>query len=222
MGFAYTPGLTVAAYTVVRKVRRLPLKGQVLVKVGQRVLADEVVAETSLPGPVKTINVVGKLGIAPEDLREMLLKKDGDPVKAGEPFVRTKGLFGLFKSELQAPVDGTLESVSEVTGQVIFRGLPTPLQKRAYAAGEIVETHESESATVQVRGSYIQGIFGIGGEAHGDLAIVVDNPDTVLAAERVKPEHGGVVSPAGCRMQTCVVSSATIWVSPSGAMRSSS
>ncbi len=32
MGTAYTPGLTISADAVVRKVRRLPLKGQVLVQ----------------------------------------------------------------------------------------------------------------------------------------------------------------------------------------------
>ena len=39
MGYAYTPGLTVAEHTVIRKVRRLPLKGRVLVTEGQPVAA---------------------------------------------------------------------------------------------------------------------------------------------------------------------------------------
>jgi len=64
MGYAYTPGLTVAERTVVRKVRRLPLKGDVLVRIGQHVKAEDVVAQTFLPGKPEMINVVAKLGAA--------------------------------------------------------------------------------------------------------------------------------------------------------------
>ncbi|RMF78258.1 MAG: hypothetical protein D6744_10295, partial [Planctomycetota bacterium] len=197
MGFAYTPGLTVADYTVVRAVRRLPLKGEVLVKVGQKVQASDIVAQTNLPGEVRTVNVASKLGLAPEELAECMLKKEGDPVEDGEPFVRSKGFFGLFKSELKAPLKGTLESVSSVTGQVILRGPPTPLVKRAYAAGTIVEVQEGESATVEVRGSLIQGIFGVGGEANGTIEIVVDSPKQVLDADRIKPDHKGKILVGG-------------------------
>lgn len=197
MGAAYTPGLTVAEKTVVRKVRRLPLKGRVLVEVGQKVEAQDVVAQTELPGPIEQVNVVGKLGIAPEELSDLMLKKAGDEVEQGEPFVRTAGFFGLFKSELKAPISGRIESVSSVTGKVVFRGPPTPLQKLAYVAGTVVETQEGESATIEVQGSFVQGIFGIGGEATGTLEVVVDSPDTTLDAAHIKPEHKGKILVGG-------------------------
>jgi hypothetical protein len=197
MGAAYTPGLTVAEDTVVRKVRRLPLKGEVLVEPGQQVTSGDVVAQTALPGPIEQINVVGKLGIAPDELADLMLKKAGDTVEKGEPFVRTSGFFGFFKSELAASMSGTIESVSTATGKVILRGPATPLQKLAYVSGTIVETQEGESATVEVRGSFVQGIFGIGGEASGILEVVVDSPDTVLDANHIRPEHKGKVLVGG-------------------------
>lgn len=197
MGAAYTPGLTVAEMTTVRKVRRLPLKGRVLVEVGQSVQAGDVVAQTELPGPIEQVNVVGKLGIGPEELGELLLKGVGAQVEKGEPFVRTGGFFGMFKSELKAPINGTIESVSSVTGKVIFRGPPTPLQKRAYVAGKVVEVQPEESATVEVRGSFVQGIFGIGGEATGTLEVAVVSPDVVLDAKHIKPEHKGKILVGG-------------------------
>ena len=52
MGFAYTPGLTVSAHTTIRKSRRLPLKGEVCVEIGDEVTAEVVVAKTDLPGEV--------------------------------------------------------------------------------------------------------------------------------------------------------------------------
>ena len=197
MGYAYTPGLSVAENTVIRKIRRLPLKGKVLVKVGQAVNAEDVVAQTELPGDVKPVNVVGKLGIAPEELAEIMLKKEGDKVVEGETFARTKGFFGLFKSEIRAPVDGTIESISHVTGQVIIRGAPTLLQKTAYARGKVVEVADEESATVEINGTFIQGIFGIGGETAGELTTVTPGPDDVLEASHIKPEHAGKIIVGG-------------------------
>lgn len=197
MGFAYTPGLTVSAHTTVRKVRRLPLKGQVLVKAGDRVKAEDVVAKTDLPGEVKPVNVAGKLGVGPDDLKEVMLKKEGDPVKQGEAFAQTKGLFGMFKSSCASPIDGTIESISHVTGQVIIRGAPTPVQKFAYVAGTIVATEEAEAATVEAKGTFIQGIFGIGGETWGPLEIDVDSPDAVVEADMIRPEHQGKILAGG-------------------------
>ncbi len=197
MGYAYTPGLSVAEHTVIRRVRRLPLKGQVLVQVGQRVKAEEVVAEANLPGDVRPVNVASELGIAPDELPDVMLKKEADAVAQDEPFARTRGLFGLFKSECRAPIEGTIESASAVTGQVIIRGRPTPLRKLAYVAGTIVDVQDGESATVEATGTLIQGIFGLAGEAVGTLEIVVDSPDAILDADRVKPEHAGKVIVGG-------------------------
>ena len=65
MAHAYTPGLRVAKKTIVRKKRILPLKGEVLKKVGDEVSRDEIVARTELPGNVRTVNVVNLLGVMP-------------------------------------------------------------------------------------------------------------------------------------------------------------
>ncbi len=208
MGYAYTPGLSVAEHTVIRKVRRLPLKGRVLVETGAVVDADEVVAQTELPGEVRPINVVGKLGVAAEELTEIMLKQEGDPVAANEPIARTKGVFGFFKSELKSPIDGSVESISSVTGQIIIRGKPTLLQKTAYARGRVVAVQADESATIEVSGTFIQGIFGIGGEARGEIALAVDDPADVLDAPKIKPEHRGKVIVGGSLLTADAVKAA--------------
>ncbi|MBK9119852.1 MAG: hypothetical protein IPM18_09675 [Phycisphaerales bacterium] len=197
MGYAYTPGLSVAECTVIRKVRRLPLKGQVLVKVGQEVAGTDVVAQTDLPGEVRPINVVGKLGISPEELPEIMLKREGEALGENEPFARTKGFFGLFKSEIRSPIEGTLESISKITGQVIIRGKPTALRKTAFARGRVVAVQPEESATVEITGTFIQGIFGIGGETHGELVLVTESPDDILDADRIRPQHAGKIIVGG-------------------------
>jgi len=105
MAHAYTPGLKVTKKTIVRKERKLPLKGNVLVKVGDEVEPDTIVAKTELPGDVQTINLAGKLGIMPDEVKDFILKKEGDPVEKDEVIAETKGLFGRFlKTQIKSPV----------------------------------------------------------------------------------------------------------------------
>ena len=84
MAHAYTPGLTVADRTVVRRRRLLPLPGTVLVKAGDRVRSDLAVARAELPGKVYPINLATQLSIAPDEIKDYLVKKEGDAVQKDE------------------------------------------------------------------------------------------------------------------------------------------
>src|SRR5512140_3674779 len=151
MGHAYTPGLKVTDRQIVRKHRILPLKGDVLVKVGDHVKPDDVVARTLLPGAVVPLNVANKIGIPPEDLDTVMQKKAGDPIKAGEVVAQSKPLFGikLFGgAKCEATIDGTIESVSHVTGQVLQRAHPSPVEVKAYIEGEVTEVIPREGVVV--------------------------------------------------------------------------
>ena len=124
---AYTPGLRVTASTRHRVRRLLPIPGDVLVKVGDRVEARQVVAQTFMPGDITPLNMAKLLSMPPADVPECMLKKEGDRVTPGEVLARTKGLFGKFRTEFKSEVTGTIESISSVTGQVIVRGAPLPV-----------------------------------------------------------------------------------------------
>lgn len=185
MAHAYTPGLKVADLTVFRKDRRLPIKGEVLVKVGDSVKSDTVVARTHLPGNVQLMNIASKLGIPPEDLPTVMKKKEGDSVEKGDTIAETQGFFGLMRSKIPSPCTGTLESVSTITGQAIFREPPTPIEIDAYIDGKVVDIIPDEGVVVEAVGSFIQGIFGVGGERTGEIRIVVDDPTQPLDASMI-------------------------------------
>jgi hypothetical protein len=180
LAHAYTPGLKVLEYTVLEKQRRLPLPGDILVKPGEKVNAEKIVAHTSLPGNVQTLNVAGLLGSLPDEIDDVMLKKVGEDIKKDETIAQNKGLFGLFKSSVKSPITGKVESASKITGQVILREPPIPVEVIAYIDGEVSETYKNEGVTVRTKGSFIQGIFGIGGETIGELAMAADKTDKVL------------------------------------------
>lgn len=197
MAHAYTPGLRVAERTKIRKERRLPLPGEVLVKKGDTVSADQVVAKTDLPGNVQPINIANLLSLEPADIKEFMLKTEGDHIEKDEPLARTGGLFGLFKTTSKSPVSGTVESVSDVTGQVLIREAPIPVEVKAYIDGTVIEVFPNEGVAVEATAAFVQGIFGLGGEAYGELAVVCPGPDKVLTESAIDDSHRGKVLVGG-------------------------
>ena len=197
MAHAYTPGLKVTEQDVIEKVRRLPLLGEVLVKKGDKVTPDTVVARTELPGEPHTVNVANVLGIEPEDIEHFMVKKLGDHVTAGEAIARYRAFFGLVNRPAPSKVDGIIEMVSPVTGQVTIREANIPVEMDAYIEGVVEEVLEREGVVVKCEGAFIQGIFGVGGETSGVVKVIVDDPADVLEASLIKPEHKGLVLVGG-------------------------
>ena len=197
MAHAYTPGLRVTARTRVVKERRLPLKGQVLVEDGAQLTAEDVVARTELPGNVQPVKAASILGVHQQDLNEYMLKKEGEHVEQDEVFATSKSFFGLFKSHVKAPVSGTVESISTVTGQVILREAPIPVEVNAYFDGTVTQVLPEEGVVMECVGAFIQGIFGVGGETTGELARAVEDPSDELTADRLQPSHQGKIVVGG-------------------------
>jgi len=200
MAHAYTPGLKVAARIKHRCRRLLPIPGEVRVEVGDLVGPREVVAEAFMPGEITPINLANLLSLPPGDVPECLLKQEGDHIEVGDVLAETRGIFGLFKSRYNSKVSGTIESVSGVTGQLIIRGRPQPLQVLAYLAGEVVEVLPGEGAAIEAEVTFVQGIFGIGGEAFGPIRIAGEDPKAKLTADLITPDMEGAVVVGGARV----------------------
>lgn len=197
MAHAYTPGLKVLESTSVEKERRLPLKGEVLVDKGADVVPEKIVARTHLPGNVQMVNVANLLNVDAQDVPEFILIDTGKNISKGDLLAETKGLFGLFKSEVKCPVDGVLESVSNVTGQVVIREAPIPVEIDAYMNGNVSEVMDKEGVVISSNGVFIQGIFGMGGENRGDLRVLVDSREDELTEEMITIDMKGCVIVGG-------------------------
>ena len=200
MAKAYTPGLKVAARVKHRARRLLPIRGDVLVKVGDRVTGQQIVAQTFTPGDVTPLNLANLLAVPPADVPGCMLKKQGDRIAVGEPMARTKGIFGKFRTDYISKAAGTIESISSVTGQVILRGEPQPLQVDAYLAGAVVEIIPDEGCVIEAEVTFVQGIFGIGGETFGQIRIACTSHDQELTGDLILSEMKGHVVVGGARI----------------------
>ena len=194
---AYTPGLKVKRATIVDKMRRLPLLGEVYPKVGDVVNYDDIVAKTEISGDPEIVKLAMQLGLEPEDCPKFMTKKVGDKVEKGEQIAFYSALWGLIKKEVKAPTTGTIESFSDVTGQLILRGTPIPVEVDAYIPGKVIEIMPREGAVIETNAAFIQGIFGIGGEVHGDIKVIVSGNDQTLDADLITEEHNDKVLISG-------------------------
>ena len=193
MAHSYTPGLKVLQKTLFRKERILPLKGKVLVKKGDNLNPDTVVASTNLPGNVQMLKVNNILNIEPRDVIDCLVIKEGDSVKKGDMIAETSGIFGMFKSSVESPVDGTIESISESTGRVIVREAPIPVEVDAYVSGTVDEVIEKEGIILKSDAAFIQGIFGIAGEKRGELVLISSSSSDELTADQITKDMEGKI-----------------------------
>ena len=197
MAHSYTPGLKVLKSSIIDKNRRLPIKGEVRKTVGDSVLPDDIVAKTNLPGNVQIIKVASQLNIGPADILEALKVSEGEQIKKGQLLAQTGGLFGLFKSEIFSPIDGTIESISDVTGQIIMREAPIPVEIDAYTSGIVKDIIPEEGVIIETKAAFIQGIFGIGGEARGILEIIVQDRNDEITPEMLNSSQKGKVIVGG-------------------------
>ena len=208
MAKAYTPGLKVVSHVLHRARRVLPTQGEVRVALGDRVQGSTVVAETFLEGEVAPMKVANLLACQPRDLSGLMLKRIGEAVAKDEVIARSKGVFGLMKTEVKASAAGTIESVSDSSGLVLIRGPRQPVQVLAHMPGRVVEVLPAEGAVIEADAALIQGIFGVGGEVRGPIALACRAPEEELHEDLIRPEMKGCVIVGGARMTATAIARA--------------
>jgi len=193
MSQAYTPGLKRKESLLIRKTRMLPIPGKLIVNVGDTVAMDTIVARANTPGEPEIVKVCSLLGIDPGEIEKYMTKKEGDSVNADDIIASYRALFGLIKSDCTSPINGTLESVSTITGQAIIRRHPMPININAYIPGKVIEIIQNEGVIIETHAAFIQGAFGIGGENHGEIKMASETPHDVLIEEQITSDCKGKV-----------------------------
>ncbi|MHB1002127.1 MAG: hypothetical protein ACYC27_23040 [Armatimonadota bacterium] len=209
MATAYTPGLKVTPRTIIRKTRRLPLKGSVMVHLNDIVEPEAVVAGTELPGIMQTVRAAEVLGVDPSEVGPHLKVAVGDHVERGTLIAETKSFFGLLKNECKSPISGTVEMISDISGHVGIRFKPIPVEVKAYIKGRVTDIIPEEGVTIETTGALIQGIFGVGGERLGEIKMVAGSPDEIIDADQITDDLAGKVIVAGANITGAAIRKAS-------------
>ena len=205
---AYTPGLEVNPHKTHAVQRILPVKGEVLVNKGDQVSAEKIVAETFMPGDIFPINLANKLSMPPGDIPDHVLVKKGDSIMKDDIIAETKGIFGMFKNICKSPYSGTVETISDITGQVILRGKHHPVNISAFMPGRVIDVKNNQGVSIEENVTFIQGIFGIGGEAYGKIIMATQNADERLTEELINEEMENSIIIGGSRMTSGAIKKA--------------
>lgn len=188
MASAYTPGLSVIESTVIRKIRELPIPGKNLVAVGAVVDSQTPVLSADLPGDIDIVRVSQRMGFDPEDVISHMKVAPGDSVKKGDLLCELKTFFGLFTTQCLSPSTGVVEFFTQANAHLGIRQASKPLTVKAYIEGTVVEVDEGKSVTIETQGSFLQGIFGVGGERQGQI-LYLEVPDQTQVGVRELEKH---------------------------------
>jgi hypothetical protein len=178
----------------------LPVPGDILVTTGQQVKMDDPVARTDLPATPIPIRAASILGLPPMELKAVVAVSEGDRVSKGQILAEESSFFGLFKNTVAAPFAGTVETISKVTGQIMLRPKPMPLEVTAYLPGVVTDILGDTGVVIEADICQVQGIFGLGGERMGVLKKAVDEPGALLDETRITDAHRGAVILGGARV----------------------
>src|SRR5512142_66509 len=177
--------------TVIRE-RLLPIKGTVLVRVGQKVSSADVVAEAVWAREHYFLDVARTLNV-PADAADQLIRcKAGDQLLAGAVIAKGRG---VMPKTVKAPREGRV--VAAGAGQVLMESGESRMELRAGISGHVTQVIPDRGVEIQTTGGLIQGLWGNGRVDTGVMINLADKPDTVLTASRLDVSMRGSILIAG-------------------------
>jgi len=166
-----------------------PASGNIIIR--EKVDTDEI-------GPV-IVNCSKKLNVPPEKLKLYMNKKAGDMVeKDGE--IASKPVFaGLGMEYCRSPIFGEIVSINSEKGTITIK---RPVEERkldAFIKGVVTGIIPKRGAIIETEGEMINGVFGFGGEKHGNLGddiIILDSALRRDTFEDYKGKVKGIITPS--------------------------
>jgi hypothetical protein len=136
------------------------------------------------------VKAAPQLGCGPERVRQYCRVSENETVTKEQVLCERRVLFGLMTNRATSPINGTVEYISTLSGNIGVRGKPKPIVCTAYVAGAVVEILPEEGVIIETEGALVQGIFGVGGERHGRVQWI-DTAGAPLSAQHISDDLAG-------------------------------
>lgn len=145
--------------------------------------------------PMAVVPVSSVLNMNPRWLRTQTTVREGQYVQEGQIIA---GSPHAGEMELvYSPISGIVARICPKVGTVTIARPMKTLKVLAHIQGKIVEPVESLGAVIQGYGSLMEGVFGVGSESYGSLAVVSEGPMDILDEAGIGPEVEGKILAAG-------------------------
>jgi hypothetical protein len=180
------------AQTVIEHERRLPSPGEVLVKVGDVVQSDAMIARGAVSGALRVIDAAEALGIRRERLSLCLRVEVGQDVASGQTLAAS-GFMGW--RTVRAPVTGRVSHI--VGGRIFVQETERTLELPAFLPGEVSRVLPGVGAVIRSTVARLLGVWGSGGDAYGPLTVRCESAGEPLNWTRVDLTCRGRIVVAG-------------------------
>ncbi len=176
------PQPTIATNILLRRERRLPVPGEVLVRAGARVEPGDIVAQSTLASEPVSVDIAADLDLSPAATAKRLLVSPGTQVEQAGVLAQRAGMGSRVS---RAPVAGTFTGFDAATGIGLITTPAEPVSVRAHLKGIVTDLIPHYGAIVETPANLVRGIFGVGGEQHGVLKVMVTAEDEPIARDRL-------------------------------------
>jgi uncharacterized protein (TIGR01319 family) len=138
------------------------------------------------------IPVSTRLNINPKHLPSYMKHKTGDFVYAGDVIAKKWADKKIAPKIVHAPITGWIKKVDRKTGKVTIQYDKEPYKMRSMVYGRITAVTPNFNATIEISGSKLQGILGIGKKSAGIIHFseadeVKENAIVIISGKLTKP-----------------------------------
>jgi hypothetical protein len=182
----------IVGLTSIVRERVLPISGNVIARIQQKVSPNDVVAETKWAREHVLLDVARLLNVTPAVAERLVKCNVDDELKANTEIAKGKG---MFPKSIKVPRSGKVVAVGG--GQVLMEVGETKIELRAGIPGTVVEIIPNKGVVIQTAGGLVQGVWGNGRIDSGVLVNLADTPDSVLTTSRLDVSLRGSIILAG-------------------------
>ncbi|GAB4543217.1 MAG: hypothetical protein Fur002_14870 [Anaerolineales bacterium] len=186
------PVLHVIGLANIVRERLLPVPGETLARLNQKVSSGDVVAEARFAREHVLLDVARILRVSPKMANSLIKCKFGETLTAGAEIAVGRG---LFPRVVKAPCTGRVVVVGG--GQVLLETSESKIELRAGIPGIVTEVIPERGVVIQAAGSLIQGVWGNGRIDAGQMVNLMEKPDSVLTASQLDVSFRGAVILSG-------------------------
>jgi hypothetical protein len=179
----------------IRRERALGARGEVLVVMGARVGALDIVARSDTLGHIRPVPLARYLRVPETAVSKYMRKQPGDDVQSRDIIASKPELFGTLQRVYRAPGAGRIAALN---GSWLTLDLAeTPFELKALYRGSVVNVMPHLGIVVEAVGAVVQGVWGAGGVGYGVLKKIIDSPDVILVEDKIDVVSRGAILVAG-------------------------
>ncbi len=133
----------------------------------------------------KELDIASELGVQPFFVTEYLNVSLGKSVSKGQPVAVRKKSFGEQPTYVVSPTYGYVSNIDRRKGTITITPLFRTTDVLAYIDGVVSRVIPDEGVVVTTACGLINGVFGVGGETYGALAVPARGPDHLLREDEI-------------------------------------